>query len=154
MYADGGSTVKLCCEADGHVMWSRSGATLTSLLYFIQKDGCLTIRNVNRERAGEYTCRATNQFGKSEARSEVILRGEVVLYFFFFDLFIFVSHSHDITLNALNQIYTLYCQLMRQGSLTKLGAYILARLLITSLSTECTENYIKLKRHLPRWTES
>ena len=109
MYADGGSTVKLCCEADGHVVWSRSRATLTSLLHFIQKDGCLTIRNVNRERVGKYTCRATNQFGKSEATSEVILRGEVILlvfyfrlYIFFTSIYLFVSHSHNITLNALN----------------------------------------------------
>ena len=125
VYADGGSTVKLCCEADGHVVWSRSGATLPSLLYFIQKDGCLTIRNMNGERAGEYTCRATNQFGKSEATSEVILTGEVILYVFLFSfiyiyflfIYLFVSHSHNITLNALNQIYTLCCELMRQGNL-------------------------------------
>ena len=90
------------------MVWSRSGATLPSLLYFIQKDGCLTIRNVNRERAGQYTCRATNQFGKSEAASEVILRGEVILCVFYFRLYIylsiylFVSHSHNMTLNVLN----------------------------------------------------
>ena len=90
MYADGGSTVKLCCEADGHVVWLRSGTALQSLLYFIQQDGCLTIRNVNGERAGKYTCRATNQFGKSEATSEVILRGEVILYTrLFFRLYIY-----------------------------------------------------------------
>ena len=84
------------------MVWSRLGATLTSLLYFIQKDGCLTIRNVNRERAGEYTCRATNQFGKSEATSEVILRGEVIFYvflfsfidIFFIDLFIYLLVTH------------------------------------------------------------
>ena len=84
------------------MVWSRSGATLPSLLHFIQKDGCLTIRNVNRERAGEYTCRATNQFGKSEATSEVILRGEVIFYvflfsfidIFFIDLFIYLLVTH------------------------------------------------------------
>ena len=72
-----GSTVKLCCEADGHVVWSRSGATLASLPYF-QQDGCLTIRNVNRERAGGYTCRATNQFGISEVTSELVFTGDVI----------------------------------------------------------------------------
>ena len=79
MFAEDGSTVKLCCEADGHVMWSRSGTTLASLPYF-QQDGCLTIGNVNEERAGEYTCRVTNQFGISEVTSEVVYTGNVICH--------------------------------------------------------------------------
>ena len=71
--------MKLCCEADGHVVWSRSGTALASLPYF-QQDGCLTIGNVNKERAGEYTCRATNQFGISEVTSEVVFTGDVICH--------------------------------------------------------------------------
>ena len=79
MFADEGSTVKLCCEADGQLVWSRSGTALASLPYF-QQDGCLTIRNVKGEppKAGEYTCRATNQFGMSEVTSEVVHTGNVI----------------------------------------------------------------------------
>lgn len=79
VFAGEGSTVKLCCEADGHVVWSRSGTALASLPYF-QQGGCLTIRNVNGERAGEYTCRATNQFGMSEVTSEVVYTGKVICH--------------------------------------------------------------------------
>ena len=79
VFANEGSTVKLCCEADGQLVWSRSGTALASLPYF-QQDGCLTIRNVNGERAGEYTCRATNQFGMSEVTSEVVYTGNVICY--------------------------------------------------------------------------
>ena len=79
VFADVGSTVRLCCEADGHVVWSRSGRALASLPYF-QQDGCLTIRSARRERAGEYTCRASNQFGISEATSEVIFSGNVICH--------------------------------------------------------------------------
>lgn len=72
---DGGSTVKLCCEADGHLVWSQLGTALTSHPFF-QQGGCITIINLNRENAGKYICRATNQFGISEATSEVILTGD------------------------------------------------------------------------------
>ena len=84
MHVEVGSTVKLCCEADGHVVWSRSGTALTTLPYF-QQDGCLTISSVDRGSIGKYTCRATNQFGISEATFGVILRGDVILsrYFVF-----------------------------------------------------------------------
>ena len=78
VHVDGGSTLKLCCEADGHVVWSRSGTALTTLPYF-QQDGCLTISSVDRGSTGKYTGRATNQFGISEATFEVILRGDVSL---------------------------------------------------------------------------
>ena len=79
MHVDAGSTMRLCCQADGHLVWSRSGTALTSLPYF-QQDGCLTISSVDRSgSAGKYTCRATNQFGISEATFEVILRGDVLL---------------------------------------------------------------------------
>ena len=61
------------------LVWSRSGTALASLPYF-QQDGCLTIRNVNGERAGEYTCRATNQFGMSEVTSEVVYTGNVICH--------------------------------------------------------------------------
>ena len=71
--------MKLCCEADGHVVWSRSGTALVSLPYF-QQDGCLTIGTVNEERAGEYTCRATNQFGISEVTSKVVFTGDVICH--------------------------------------------------------------------------
>ena len=67
--------MELCCEADGHLMWSRLGTALTSLPFF-QQGGCITIINLNRENAGKYICRATNQFGISEATSEVILTGD------------------------------------------------------------------------------
>ena len=67
--------MKLCCEADGQLMWSKSEAALASLPFF-QQDGCLTIRNLNKLNAGKYTCRATNQFGISEATSQLILRGK------------------------------------------------------------------------------
>ena len=79
VFATIGSSVKLCCEADGQLVWSRSGTALASLPYF-QQDGCLTIRNVNGERAGEYTCRATNQFGMSEVTSEVVYTGNVICH--------------------------------------------------------------------------
>ena len=71
--------MKLCCEADGRVVWSRSGTALASLPYF-QQDGCLTIETVNGERAGEYTCRVTNQFGISEVTSEVVFTGDVICH--------------------------------------------------------------------------
>ena len=78
MYVGVGATLKLCCEADGHVVWSRSGTALTSIPYF-QQDGCLTISSVDRGSDEKYTCRATNHFGISEATFEVILRGDVIL---------------------------------------------------------------------------
>ena len=71
--------MRLCCEADGQLVWSRSGTALASLPYF-QQDGCLTIGTVNEERAGEYTCRATNQFGISEVTSEVVFTGDVICH--------------------------------------------------------------------------
>ena len=71
--------MKLCCEADGHVVCSRSGTALPLLPYF-QQDGCLSIGNGNEERAGEYTCRATNQFGISEVTSEVVFTGDVICH--------------------------------------------------------------------------
>lgn len=70
--------MRLCCEADGHLVWSKSGTALTSLPFF-QQDGCITITNLTRENAGKYSCRATNQFGVSEATSEVILRGDFII---------------------------------------------------------------------------
>ena len=79
MIATIGSTVKLCCEADSHVVWSRSGIPFASVPYF-QRDGCLTISNVNEERAAQYTCRATNQFGISEVTSTVVFTGDVICH--------------------------------------------------------------------------
>lgn len=79
--------MKLCCQADGHLMWSRLGKALTSLPFF-QEAGCITI-NLNRENAGKYICRATNQFGISEATSEVILRGDHLYLVSFLLVFIF-----------------------------------------------------------------
>ena len=80
--------MKLCCEADGHLVWSKSGTALTSLPFF-QQDGCITITNLTRENAGKYSCRATNQFGVSEATSEVILRGDFIILKTLFLFFVY-----------------------------------------------------------------
>lgn len=71
--------MRLSCQADGQLVWSRSGTALTSLPYF-QQDGRLTVSSVDSTvssvdrsgSAGKYSCRATNQFGISEATFEVI----------------------------------------------------------------------------------
>ena len=80
--------MKLCCEADGHLVWSRLGTALASHPFF-QQGGCITIINLNRENAGKYICRATNQFGISEATSEVILTGDHLYSVSFLLFFIF-----------------------------------------------------------------
>ena len=85
--------MKLCCEADGQLVWSKSEAALASLP-FIQQDGCLTIRSLNKLNAGKYTCRATNQFGISEATSQLILTGDHLLSFSAVICFSFVKFTH------------------------------------------------------------
>ena len=73
--------MRLCCEADGSVLWTRALTALTLLPSF-QQNGCLTITNVQKESAGKYTCRATNEFGFTEATTEVITTGCIILYMF------------------------------------------------------------------------
>ena len=82
MYADKGTTVNLCCEADGSLVWSRSQTALTSIPSS-QQNGCLSLSNVTRDSAGKYTCRATNQFGFAEATTEVFFTGYLRVLFFF-----------------------------------------------------------------------
>ena len=81
MYADEGTTVNLCCEAAGSLVWSRSETALTSIPSS-QQNGCLSLSNVTQESAGKYTCRATNQFGFAEATTEVFFTGYLRLPFF------------------------------------------------------------------------
>ena len=81
MYADKGTTVNLCCEADGSLVWSRSQTALTSIPSS-QQNGCLSLSNVTRDSAGKYTCRATNQFGFAEATTEVFFTGYLRVLFF------------------------------------------------------------------------
>ena len=63
-------------------------------------------------------------------------------------IYLFSSHSHNKTIKRYKRCWLKY-KLMWQGSLKKPGTYISrlpkARLLVTYLSVECTEN-IKLKR--------
>lgn len=74
VFADLGSTLTLCCEAEGSVSWTRAERSL-NLLSAFQQHGCLTIRSVKEESAGKYTCRATNRFGFSESTTTVIVTG-------------------------------------------------------------------------------
>ena len=83
MYADKGTTVNLCCKADGSLVWSRSQTSLTSIPSS-QQNGCLSLSNVTQESAGKYTCRATNQFGFAEATTEVFFTGYLRISSFFF----------------------------------------------------------------------
>ena len=80
MYADKGTTVNLCCEAAGSLVWSRSQTALTSIPSS-QQNGCLSLSNVTQESAGKYTCRATNQFVFAEATTEVFFTGYLRLPF-------------------------------------------------------------------------
>ena len=63
--------------------WSFGVVTIRNSSYLasiFSAGWCLTISSVDRSgSAGKYTCRATNQFGISEATFEVILRGDVLL---------------------------------------------------------------------------
>ena len=74
MYADKRTTVNLCCEADGSLVWTRAQRALT-LVPSSQQNGCLTLSNVNKQSSGKYTCRASNEFGFAEAATEVIYTG-------------------------------------------------------------------------------
>lgn len=74
MYADKRTTVNLCCEADGSLVWTRAQRALT-LVPSSQQNGCLTLSNVNKQSSGKYTCRASNEFGFAEATTEVIYTG-------------------------------------------------------------------------------
>lgn len=111
VYADVGSTVELCCEADGHLVWSRLGTALTSPPFF-QHGGCITIINLNRENAGKYICRATNQFGISEATSEVILTGDHLysVSFFLVVIFCFVY-----TLSSVCKYYVIFLHMTKHN---------------------------------------
>ena len=82
MYADKRTTLNLCCEADGSLVWSRSQTALT-LIPSSQQNGCLSLSNMTRESAGKYTCRATNQFGFAEATTEIFFTGYTVRILFF-----------------------------------------------------------------------
>lgn len=75
VFADLGSTIKLCCEAEASLVWSKAQTALT-LVPSSQQNGCLILSNVNRESAGKYTCRASNDFGFADATTEVIVRGD------------------------------------------------------------------------------
>ena len=81
VYADKGTTVNLCCKADGSLVWSSSPTALTSIPSS-QQNGCLSLSNMTRESAGKYTCRATNQFGFTEATTEVFFTGYFRILFF------------------------------------------------------------------------
>lgn len=74
VYADKRTTVNLCCEADGSLVWTRAQRALT-LVPSSQQNGCLTLSNVNKQSSGKYTCRASNEFGFAEATTEVIYTG-------------------------------------------------------------------------------
>lgn len=74
MYADKRTTVNLCCEADGSLVWTKAQRALT-LVPSSQQNGCLILSNVNKQSSGKYTCRASNEFGFAEATTEVIYTG-------------------------------------------------------------------------------
>lgn len=90
MFADLGSTIKLCCEAEASLVWSKAQTALT-LVPSSQQNGCLILSNVNRESAGKYTCRASNDFGFADATTEVIVRGDA---YTLMKSQIFPFHSH------------------------------------------------------------
>ena len=69
-----GSTLKLCCDAEGSVSWSRAQSSL-NLLPAFQQNGCLTITSITEESAGNYICRVTNTFGFAESSTAVIIKG-------------------------------------------------------------------------------
>lgn len=72
--AELGSTLKLCCDAEGPVSWSRAQSSL-NLLPAFQQNGCLTITSIGEESAGNYICRVTNTFGFAESSTAVITKG-------------------------------------------------------------------------------
>ena len=72
--AELGSTLKLCCVAEGSVSWSRAQFPL-NLLPAFQQNGCLTITSITEESAGNYICRVTNTFGFAESSTAVIMKG-------------------------------------------------------------------------------
>lgn len=74
VYADKRTTVNLCCEGDGSLVWTRAQRALT-LVPSSQQNGCLTLSNVNKQSSGKYNCRASNEFGFAEATTEVIYTG-------------------------------------------------------------------------------
>lgn len=86
VYADKGTTVNLCCKADGSLVWSSSPTALTSIPSS-QQNGCLSLSNMTRESAGKYTCRATNQFGFAEATTEVFFTGYFRILFFLINMY-------------------------------------------------------------------
>ena len=72
--AELGSTLKLCCVAEGSVSWSRAQLSL-NLLPAFQQNGCLTITSITDESAGNYICHVTNTFGFAESSTAVIIKG-------------------------------------------------------------------------------
>ena len=90
VYADKRTTVNLCCEADGSLVWTRAQRALT-LVPSSQQNGCLTLSNVNKQSSGKYTCRASNEFGFAEATTEVIYTGCVTFLTFPFQKHFFVK---------------------------------------------------------------
>ena len=98
MFADLGSTIKLCCEAEASLVWSKAQTALT-LVPSSQQNGCLILSNVNRESAGKYTCRASNDLGFADATTEVIVRGDAYTLMQS-QIFPFLSHIKTNKINA------------------------------------------------------
>lgn len=73
-----GKTIRMTCNVFGaptpEVKWIRSGRELTGGRYKILETGDLEIQNVIYLDAGEYTCHASNRFGKAEASGTLVVK--------------------------------------------------------------------------------
>ena len=69
-----GSILSLCCEATGsprpRIEWLRTQQPSYLPLTFRQENGCLEVSTTGDE---NYICRATNQFGRAETATAIIM---------------------------------------------------------------------------------
>lgn len=70
--------VTLTCRVFGapkpEVKWIRNGLELTGGRYKVQENGDLQITDVSFADAGDYTCYATNKFGKADANGTLVVK--------------------------------------------------------------------------------
>ena len=68
-----GSNLQLICNASGrpepNITWTKEKPGNQGNLEVVEKGKVLSITNINRNNAGEYTCTAYNGFGKPENRT-------------------------------------------------------------------------------------
>ncbi|KAJ8728637.1 hypothetical protein PYW07_006333 [Mythimna separata] len=80
----GDPTLKIQCKATGSpkpsIVWIKNGLNLAigTDWYDMEEDGTLVIKNIERESAGIYVCRAQNVFGEDTEAYEVIVQDSLV----------------------------------------------------------------------------